>query len=351
MPTNGQFAVGELVTASDANTSFTRGNQNFIANGDFAINQRNFTSTTTTGTYGFDRWRISNAGGTVTYSAQNFALGNTISGYEPTSYARIVTSGQSGSSDLAILSQPIESVRTLAGQQVAISFWARANTGTPKIAVELVQYFGTGGSPSSAANTYAGQITLSTSWARHILIVTLPSISGKTIGTNSNDTLDLNFWISAGSSFNTRTGSLGLQANTFEIWGAQVEQGALASPFQVPIRASELARCQRYYWRITTSGQFRFPFQGNRTSSTQAYGSVAHPVPMRAVPTVIDFNNVGITDSITYTSTAGTWAFEGSFSNAYSSAVLIFSSSGVNASGNALVLLSSGSFFGIGAEY
>ena len=59
MPTNGQFAVGELVTASDANTLFTRGYRNRIINGNFEINQRGYVSGTNlaSGSYGFDRWK------------------------------------------------------------------------------------------------------------------------------------------------------------------------------------------------------------------------------------------------------------------------------------------------------
>lgn len=59
MPTNGQFAVGELVTASDANTLFVRGYRNRIINGNFEINQRNYVSGTNlaSGAYGFDRWK------------------------------------------------------------------------------------------------------------------------------------------------------------------------------------------------------------------------------------------------------------------------------------------------------
>jgi len=59
VPTNGQFAVGELVTASDANTLFTRGYTNRIINGNFEINQRNYASgaNLASGAYGFDRWK------------------------------------------------------------------------------------------------------------------------------------------------------------------------------------------------------------------------------------------------------------------------------------------------------
>ncbi len=81
MPTNGQFAVGELVTASDANTLFTRGYQNRIINGAFVINQRGYTSGTNlaSGTYGFDRWKSGYTNTALTFTAGVQATTITIS--------------------------------------------------------------------------------------------------------------------------------------------------------------------------------------------------------------------------------------------------------------------------------
>ena len=75
MPTNGQFSVGELVTASDANSLFVRGYGNRIINGNFEINQRGYTSGTNlaSGAYGFDRWKsgFTNTALTFTDGVQN----------------------------------------------------------------------------------------------------------------------------------------------------------------------------------------------------------------------------------------------------------------------------------------
>jgi hypothetical protein len=75
MPTNGQFAVGELVTSADANTLFVRGYGNRIINGNFEINQRYYTSGTNlaSGSYGFDRWKsgYTNTALTFTDGVQN----------------------------------------------------------------------------------------------------------------------------------------------------------------------------------------------------------------------------------------------------------------------------------------
>jgi len=156
--------------------------KNKIINGDFAINQRAFTSTTTSSTYGFDRWFIGFVGGTVTYSTETFTLGTApVVGYEATNFARVVTASQSANGDFAYLQQRIESVRTFAGQTVTVSFWAKASTGTPNVGVVLEQQFGTGG--SSPVVTSGGTIAITTSWARYSKTITVPSIAGKTVGT------------------------------------------------------------------------------------------------------------------------------------------------------------------------
>ena len=81
MPTNGQFAVGELVTASDANTLFVRGYQNRIINGAFVINQRNYASAANlaSGAYGFDRWKSGFTNTALTFTAGSQATTVTIS--------------------------------------------------------------------------------------------------------------------------------------------------------------------------------------------------------------------------------------------------------------------------------
>jgi hypothetical protein len=257
------------------------GFRNAIINGDFRINQRAFTSVTTNNTYGFDRWKIFNSGGTVTYTPQPFTLGSpSESGYESSNFARLVSSGQSGVGDFAVLQQPIEGVRTFANSIVTVSFWAKANAGTPKVTVELAQIFGAGGSPSADVNVYGGQVTLSTSWARYNVQVTLPSISGKTLTTN--DALNVNLWTSAGSNFNSRLNSIGIQNNTFDFWGVQVERGTVATPFeQRPIQI-ELALCQRYYESVSYPLLYASPL-----NSTDIWLPVYYKVTKRATPIIV----------------------------------------------------------------
>lgn len=279
-----------FLQGTDYLTPYT-GFRNAIINGDFRINQRAWSSSTATGTYGFDRWKQVNSGGTVTMSSQSFTVGSpAATGYEAATFCRVVTASQSATGDYAIFSQVIEDVRTFANSTITISFWAKAASGTPKVALEFQQGFGSGGSPSADVNTYGGQATLSTSWARYSLTATVPNINGKTIGTTANTSfLGIQLWVSGGSTFNSRTGSLGLQNNTFDFWGVQVERGSVATPFEQRPIGAELALCQRYYWLIAPpSSGYGKPASGLSANATtvQACGPIWHPVEMRSAPTV-----------------------------------------------------------------
>jgi hypothetical protein len=289
--TPARLAVGSngdtLVADSAASTGLRwQGNysaaKNAIINGDFRINQRSFTSATANGSYGFDRFYLTTTDGTTTYSAQTFTAGAApVSGYEAINYARLVSSGQTATNAQSVLRQAIEDVRTFAGRTVTVSFWARSGSGTPAIAVELIQDFGSGGS-SAVTGTISTKQTISTSWTRYTYTGTLPSISGKTIGTSSN--LQLAIWVSAGSNFDARTQTLGIQSNTFDIWGVQVETGNVATAFQTATGTlqGELAACQRYYWRSPQSPMVLCNL--SMFTATSAYGIIQFQTAMRSIP-------------------------------------------------------------------
>ena len=275
---------------------------NVVINGDFSINQRGFSSSTTAGTYSFDRWKIEHSGG-ATWSAQTFTPGTApVIGYEAKNFIRCVTSGQSAANTFTILRQAIEDVRTFAGQTVTVSFWAKAASGTPKIALEFEQGFGSGG--SSNATSYGGQVAIGTSWARYSVVATVPSVAGKTIGTDAaTSSLLVSMWLSAGTDYNARTGSIGIQNNTFDIWGVQIEKGSVATSFK---RAGgtlqgELAACQRYYWRYTNVGNNIVIGHGWSNSSSTGYVMLTNPVTMRIAPTVYELGpSVDVSDIASY---------------------------------------------------
>jgi hypothetical protein len=238
------------------------------------------------------------AGSGATMSAQTFTPGTApVSGYEARNFCRIVTTGQSGASVYSMFEQDIEDVRTFAGQTITISFWAKAASSTPKIATQIFQQFGSGGSPSAVVETYVGQSTLSTSWARYSVSVAVPSISGKTIGTTANTSFfGVRFWVSAGTDNNAQTGSLGIQSNTFDIWGIQAEEGSVATAFQTATGTiqGELAACQRYYYRTGGDSTVNPISMGIISAATTAQAYISVPVTMRIPPTSVEFSTLKV---------------------------------------------------------
>jgi hypothetical protein len=294
---NGATAIetlGDSVDDSLWNSGYGQAGKNKILNGDFTVNQRSFTSTTTSDVYGFDRWFAPLNDGTCTYSAQTFTAGAApVAGYEGTNFARIVTTGQTLTTARAAFTQRIENVRNFAGQTATISFWAKAASGTPNVSTEFVQNFGTGGSPSASVTAIGvNKIAITTAWVRYSATVSFPSISGKTVGTTANTSyVQFALYVSAGSTYDARTNTLGIQTNTFDIWGLQLEYGSKATPFQLAGGGdpqSELAMCQRYYYRTTATGTgIRFGY-GTNISTTDAQIMVTFPVQMRTAPTALD---------------------------------------------------------------
>ena len=256
------------------------GLRNAIINGNFDIWQRG--TSFTGGVYGADRWLHNRVGTTHTATRQPFTLGQTAVPNEPTYFCRTVVSTVAGASNFANLVQRIEDVRTFAGQQVTVSFWAKVDA-TKNIAVELVQEFGTGGSPSAEVNAIGTtKVSIGTTFQKVTITTTVPSISGKTLGTNNDHSLTLVIWFDAGSTFNSRTDTLGQQSGTFEIAQVQVERGPIATPFERRPIGQELALCQRYYFVINQSSTYTwYADVVNRGNHTW----FAFPVTMRAMPT------------------------------------------------------------------
>ena len=297
--TNGQVLTADSTaatglawaTASSSPTSYGyAAGKNAIINGDFRVNQRKFTSSGVSDTYGFDRWLQQFTGGTFTVSAQTFTAGTApVAGYEGKNFVRCVTASQSAAGDYAYYVQRIEDVRTFANQTVTVSFWAKAASGTPKVSVEFSQFFGSGGSPSATARNYMGQVTLSTSWTRYSVTASVASISGKTLGTTDDSWLGLYLWTSGGTDYNSRTNSMGIQNATIDFWGVQVEAGSTATAFQTATGTiqGELAACQRYFWRAGgDSVQDRIFGNGIMVTTTTARHLLVFPVQMRTPSTI-----------------------------------------------------------------
>jgi hypothetical protein len=283
---NGAVTTAKLAsviapTVSSLNGGPLAGFRNRIINGNFDIWQR---GTSFTGNeYGADRWIHNRVGTTHTATREPFELGQTDVPGEPTYYCRTVVSSVAGAGNYAALLQFIEGVRTFAGQQVTVSFWAKVDS-TKNIAIELQQGFGTSGSPSAAVTGIGTtKVSIGTNWQKVTVTATLPSINGKALGTDVNNYLGLVIFFDAGSDFNARTDSLGQQSGTFEIAQVQIEPGGVATPFEHRPIGTELALCQRYFYRPNIS----YFEQGRADAAADNISTqIFFPVAMRGSPTI-----------------------------------------------------------------
>ena len=303
--TNNTKIVTPLAVAPYANNSL---NRQAIINGNFDIWQRGTTVSPTPAINpnGFlaDRWlaqAYSGSGGspgnqTITISQQAFTPGQTDVPNEPTYYKRltVTTVGDQGTDGNSFFRfyYKAEGVRMFAGQTATLSFYAKADS-SRDMAVCLRQDFGSGG--SAAVDSGGGETkSLTTSWQKFTTTFTMPSISGKTIGTSSYLDLSLMLYKEGNTAYLTPDGEVGTwSAGVFDLAQVQLCAGSVALPFQPKSYAQELADCQRYYFN-SRDGAVQKPSSFGIGATTATIATNAHfPVSMRAVPTIViySYNN------------------------------------------------------------
>jgi hypothetical protein len=298
-PSKVNYATGDILTATNMNDvggainlldgAQRSAGKNAIINGDLGIWQRGTTfNASVSGTYTADRWfHVYDGTATWNITQQTFTPGTApVAGYEGQYYYQAAMSANTSCTYFDAV-QRIEDVRTYAGQTVTMSFWAKADSARTSL-VYLFQNFGTGGSGLVVVSTPS--ITYSTSWARYTFTITVPSVSGKTIGAGSNLQLGIRTTATSGS--------------TLQIWGVQLEAASTASNFQTATgtKQGELAACQRYYWRSTGVEAYgRVAGQGIAASTTSVLFAPALPVSMRTYPSSVDYSTLCIYDGVTIT--------------------------------------------------
>ncbi|MDP2747958.1 phage tail protein [Pseudomonas sp.] len=255
--------------------------KNLLINGNFDIWQRatENPSSALGGYVTVDRFRTDWDGtALVNISRQAFALGQTAVPNEPSYFLRWQQVTAGAGSATHTIQQKIESVRTCAGKTVTLSFWAKADSAR-NITAELLQVFGTGGAPSAPVQTPAQVFALGVAWKKCVATFALPSIAGKTLGSNGNDCLAV---------------VLNLPLNvlqTIDIAQIQLEESAVATPFESRPAAVELALCQRYYEAATVRWAANYL---STTTNGSTFGYFAIDVPFkatkRAIPTITKTN-------------------------------------------------------------
>ena len=179
----------------------------------------------------------------------------------------------------------VEDVRTLAGKTATLSFYARADS-TRKVFWDFAQLFGSGG--SAQVNTHCSTVlTLSNVWKRYVMTFNVPSLAGKAIGTD--DWWGISFFYSAGAAslLATRCPGLGQQAGTFDVACVQLEEGAVATPFEELPWSVSSPLVSRYFQQWAgVDIHLAIPAYVSPSATTQLNAYPAYSVPMRKAPTV-----------------------------------------------------------------
>jgi len=275
-------AKGDLIAASANDTPARQGNyaagKNGILNSDFNIWQRGTTATSTTDGYQADRWYNYKTGINVTVSQQATALQNL-----PNCARFQRVSGQTGTSSVA-LAQMFENAQsvTYANQTITVSFWARkgADYSAASSLLSWRLITGTGATTTnvftqgytSQATTGTGSVTLTTSWQRFSVNVTIPSTT-----TQMSFYFITNFVGTAGTN------------DYFEVTGVQLETGSVATAFQTATGTiqGELAACQRYLPAISGASNSVLGYAYS-TTGTQIY--IKFPTTARVAATGVTVN-------------------------------------------------------------
>jgi hypothetical protein len=184
---------------------------------------------------------------------------------------------------------------TANAKTVTLSFWVRSSlTGTFGGAVR--------NNDNSRAYPFSYTISSADTWEQKSI-----TIAGDTTGTWLTTTgtgVNLLFSFGAGSDFLTTGGSwnatnrqgvtgqvqlIGTLNATWYVTGVQLEVGSVATPFERRPFGTELALCQRYYYKnLANLSTVRLSISGIVTASTAGQALVQFPVPMRIAPTALE---------------------------------------------------------------
>jgi len=258
-------------------------NRNLVTNGSMIISQRSTSVSSQTGS-GYktvDRIYTNASGATYNQSQQTVTVGGeTGLPLQFTKYLRHnVTTGNNWSQ----IYHKIEDVALVPEGTVTLSFYAKGTSPNAGLTFYAWQNFGSGGSSEVGISSISQTVTLTSTWQRFTVPITVTSMTGKTIGTGSH------FYFGIGQGGSTST-----DAWTLDITGLQLEVGDTATDFEHRSFGDELQRCQRYYNQI----------QKGAWGVASAGGTpVFHffpPVEMRVAPSYsLTVNKVAMGDMLT----------------------------------------------------
>jgi hypothetical protein len=273
---------------------------NKLINGRMNITQRDTTfASPASNAYTLDRWQISYSTSATVTVLQDTDVPSNNEFYNSLRISVTAADTSIAAGDYTIIRQLVEgyNIRDLIGRTFTLSFWVRSTkTGTHCVSFSNI---------NDRAYVLEYTVNASNTWEYKTLTVSGGLITAGNWSWINGIGLRVAWALACGTTFQTTAGAwqtgvflatsnqvncLDSTSNTFAITGAQLELGAVATPFEHRQFGQEVALCQRYYSKsysltvnpatITAAGQYREIGVNNSV----AY-NVAFPVEMRAAPT------------------------------------------------------------------
>ena len=290
--------------------------RNLIINGAMTVAQRGTSITTGTGNfdkYTLDRWKVAtHATDQLNLTVTQEAMGTALPGFA--SYIKVspnVAESANDSNEYTFLRHSIEAqdlqhlgYGTSSAKSLTLSFWVKSNTtGTASITFEkhdATAYYIT--------RTYT--INTADTWEKKT--VTIPGLTASVINDDNGQGLNIHWILSTGTdnqgkdltSWSTYTDGdwiyghvINLTDSTSDylaLTGVQLEVNSYSTDFEYRPKSYELARCQRYYYRLNSDdGSDSMFCLGWASSATVIQNFVNFPVSLRKAPDATDFEQSG----------------------------------------------------------
>ena len=296
--------AAELAKAGETLTNQPSGRKNLVTNGAMQVAQRSVSETglgAASGYFTLDRWRLASSN-----TAGRLTMTQTADG--PSGFANCLkldctTADTSiAAAELLILNQRFEGQDlqqikkgTSDAELITVSFYVKASAAFT-FGVELYD--------ADNARQITKLYTTTTGWVRHEL--TFPADTTGAFTDDNLESLQLGFWLHAGSTFasgtlNTAAWASNTNANraagidsfysstdnNFFITGVQMEIGSQATNFEHRSFGEELALCQRYYQKWLSNTAADSVHSGGCISDTAFIGDYFLRTTMRTEPTLV----------------------------------------------------------------
>ena len=293
--------MGEVITNDQIG-----GRRNIVINGAMKVAQRGTSETGVGAADGFftcDRWGVYQGGtdGRLTMTQDSSGpsgFANSLK-LDCTTADTSIAAGEYFAIYQRFEGQDVQQIKkgTSDAENITVSFYVKGNA-SATYAVELFDNDNT---------RQASQLfSVTTDWTR--VVKTFTADTTGAFDDDNAQSLQLNFWIHAGSNLTSGTLNQTFDSNTnanravgissffdstdrtFFITGVQLEVGSQATPFEHRSFGEELQLCKRYYNELSggTSGTRLYSF--NYNASYKGY-LFYFPVKMRATPTVATSGN------------------------------------------------------------